>query len=294
MSSKQTYIFIDGSYFCFHRYYSLITWWKNANPEDIEALNDPYQNEFFVEKFRKTFIDNVKKIPKALNISNSIKPKIIVGKDCKRENIWRNEFYPNYKATRANGNEDGFMGGPFFKMAYEDNLFLEAGAHKIIKHPRLEADDCIAISVKYLLENEPESMIYIITSDKDYLQLAQERVKLFDLSFKDLTEQKSCYKNAECDLFCKILTGDVSDNISSVFPKCGPKTALKYFNNRELFEKKMEESNAFKDKYELNKKIIDFNCIPEYLVNEFIESMINECDILNGSYIMIEPVAGNK
>lgn len=294
MSSKQTYIFIDGSYFCFHRYYSLISWWKNANPEDIEALNDPYQNEFFVEKFRKTFIDNVKKIPKALNISNSIKPKIIVGKDCKRENIWRNEFYPNYKATRANGNEDGFMGGPFFKMAYEDNLFLEAGAHKIIKHPRLEADDCIAISVKYLLENEPESMIYIITSDKDYLQLAQERVKLFDLSFKDLTEQKSCYKNAECDLFCKILTGDVSDNISSVFPKCGPKTALKYFNNRELFEKKMEESNAFKDKYELNKKIIDFNCIPEYLVNEFIESMINECDILNGSYIMIEPVAGNK
>lgn len=294
MSSKQTYIFIDGSYFCFYRYHSLITWWKNAYPEDVDVLKDPYQNEIFVEKFRKTFVDNIKKIPKSLNLDKSLKPIIIVGKDCKRENIWRNEFYPNYKATRANGSEDGFMGGPFFKMVYEDNLFLEAGAHKIIKHPRLEADDCIAISVKYLLENEPESIIYIITSDKDYLQLVQERVKLYNLSFKDLTEQKSCYKNAECDLFCKILTGDVSDNISSVFPKCGPKTALKYFNNRELFEKKMEESNAFKDKYELNRKIIDFNCIPDYLVNEFIESMINECDILNGSYIIIEPVAGKK
>jgi 5'-3' exonuclease len=293
MSSKQSYIFIDGSYFCFYRYHSLITWWKNAYPEDVDVLKDPYQNEIFVEKFRKTFVDNIKKIPKSLNLDKSLKPIIIVGKDCKRENIWRNEFYPNYKATRANGSEDGFMGGPFFKMVYEDNLFLEAGAKKIVKHPRLEADDCIAISVKYLLETEPESMIYIITSDKDYLQLAQERVKLFNLSFKDLTEQKSCYKNAECDLFCKILTGDISDNIPSVFPKCGPKTALKYFSNKELFERKLEESNEFKDKYELNRKIIDFNYIPEHFVNEFIETMINECDILNGSF-MIEPMVCKK
>jgi hypothetical protein len=57
-----------------------------------------------------------------------------------------------------------------------------------------------------------------------------------------------------------------------VFPKCGPKTALKYFENRDLFEKKLQESEVYQTKYELNKTIIDFNCIPEELVKEFMDS----------------------
>jgi 5'-3' exonuclease len=272
MSINPTFIFIDGSYFCFYRYHSLLTWWKNAYPEQSDVLLDPYQNQQFVEKFKKTFVENVAKIPKSLKLDKSDKPIIIVGRDCKRENIWRNEFFPNYKGNRANGSEDGFMGGPFFKMAYEEQLFIQGGARSILKHPKLEADDCIAITVKHLLKEYPACNIYIITSDKDYLQLAQERVHLYNLAFKDLTEQKSCTGDSSCDLFCKIVTGDVSDNIPSVFPKCGPKTALKYFENRDLFEKKLLESNAFQTQYELNRRIIDFNYIPEELVNEFMNS----------------------
>jgi 5'-3' exonuclease len=272
MSTNPTFIFIDGSYFCFYRYHSLLTWWKNAYPEQSDVLLDPYQNQQFVEKFKKTFVEYVAKIPKSLKLDKSERPIIIVGRDCKRENIWRNELFPNYKGTRANGSEDGFMGGPFFKMAYDEKLFIQGGARSILKHPKLEADDCIAITVKHLLNKYPACNIYIITSDKDYLQLAQERVHLYNLAFKDLTEQKSCTGDANCDLFCKIVTGDVSDNIPSVFPKCGPKTALKYFENRDLFEKKLLESNAFQTQYELNRKIIDFNYIPEELVNEFMNS----------------------
>ena len=52
-----TFIFVDGSYYCFYRYYALIQWWKNAFPD--EPLNDPYQNEIFVEKFKKTFVENL-------------------------------------------------------------------------------------------------------------------------------------------------------------------------------------------------------------------------------------------
>jgi 5'-3' exonuclease len=274
MPSHSTFIFIDGSYFCFYRYHSLLTWWKNAYPEEIDVLQDPYQNEKFVEKFKKTFIDNIKKIPKNLKIDKSIKPFIIVGKDCKRANIWRNELFPNYKANRANGPEDGFMGGPFFKMVYDEKLFTQGGACAILKHPKLEADDCIAISVRHLLETYPNCNIYIITSDKDYLQLAQERVQIYNLAFKKLTDQKSCTGDPKCDLFCKILTGDPSDNIPSVFPKCGPKTAIKYFNDRDLLYKKLQECESYKDTYELNSKIIDFNNIPEDLVEEF---MTNKC-----------------
>jgi 5'-3' exonuclease len=267
LNPTQNFIFIDGSYFCFYRYHSLLTWWKNAYPEEIEALNDPCQNETFVSKFKKTFVENVAKIARNLKVSN---PVIIVGKDCKREHIWRNALLPSYKATRTN--DDGFMGGPFFKMAYDEELFIKGGARAVLRHPRLEADDCIAITAKQLLTTHPMCNIYIITSDKDYLQLASDRVHLYNLAFKDLTQQKSCTGNAECDLFCKIVMGDKSDNIPSIFPKCGPKTALKYFNDRELFNKKLEESDAFKTQYELNRKIIDFNYIPEELVIEFMNS----------------------
>ena len=264
---KKTFIFIDGSYFCFYRYHSLLTWWKNAYPEIV--LDDPFLNEQFVAKFRKTFVDHVQNLRKNLGIPKDVKPTIIVGRDCKRENIWRNELFPNYKATRANGKEDGFMGGPFFKMVYQDNLFIEGGAKAILSHPTLEADDCIALSVKHVLQKHPSCEVYIITSDKDYLQLAEPRVHIYNLGFKKITDQKSSTGSAECDLFCKIVMGDISDNIPSVFPKCGPKTALKYYENKEEFQKRLESSNTFIAQYNINKKIVDFNEIPRLLTNEF-------------------------
>jgi 5'-3' exonuclease len=267
--SNPTFIFIDGSYYTFYRYFSLITWWKNAFPEN--PLTDPFQNETFVEKFRKTFVETLEKIPKNLGIS---KPMIFVGKDCPRETIWRMQLFADYKANRANGQEDGFMGGPFFKMVYEEKLFQAAGAKAILKYPTLEADDCIAISVKRILEMYKECNIYIITSDKDYLQLVEPRVKIFDLKYKNIAEQKSSTGNAKADLFCKIIMGDSSDNIPSCIKKCGPKTAIKCFENPEYFEDRLKKENAY-EAYERNKKLVDFDNIPENLVNEFINTNIN-------------------
>jgi 5'-3' exonuclease len=164
-----TFIFVDGSYYCFHRYYALQQWWKNAYPD--EPLENPYQNEKFLEKFKKTFVENLEQIPKKLKIhKDPVKPILIVGKDCKREHIWRNNLFKNYKSNRL---QDGFMGGPFFKMAYEEELFQKGGAKTILKHPHLEADDCIALSVKYLLKKYPECRIYIITSDRIQIRNAK-------------------------------------------------------------------------------------------------------------------------
>ena len=64
--------------------------------------------------------------------------------------------------------------------------------------------------------------------------------------------------------------GDISDNIPSVFPKCGPKTALKYFDNKELLDKKLAENEIYRNNYALNNKMVDFNNIPDDLVKEFI------------------------
>jgi 5'-3' exonuclease len=73
--------------------------------------------------------------------------------------------------------------------------------------------------------------------------------------------------------------GDISDNIPSVFPKCGPKTALKYYADQVEFQKKLNSSDAFMSQYNTNKKIVDFNEIPVLLQNEFFtncEAVINE------------------
>jgi 5'-3' exonuclease len=268
-----TFIFVDGSYYNFYRYFALLQWWKNAYPD--EPLDDPYQNEKFVEKFKKTFVDNLLQMPKKLKINKNINPIMIVGKDCKRENIWRNDIFPKYKATRANGTEDGFMGGPFFKMAYQDELFQKGGAKAILKHPKLEADDCIAISVKHLLNKYPDCHIYIITSDRDYLQLNAKNVDLYNLTYKNIAENKSSTGNSKDDLEIKIIMGDISDNIPSVFPKCGPKTAQKCIEDKDFFKKKMADNSDYYKQYELNKKLVDFNNIPEELVNEFMTSIKN-------------------
>jgi 5'-3' exonuclease len=274
-----SYIFIDGSYYCFYRYYALLTWWKLSHPD--EPLIDPMLNLEFVDKFKQSFVKHIKLMPKKLGLAKNIHPIIIVGKDCKRENIWRNElcteshlFSGEYKGTRPK--KDGFMGVQFFTMAYRENLFAEGGATATLFHPKLEADDCIAISIKNLLEKSPSSKIYVITNDKDYLQLAEERVELYNLTYKKLTEQKTCSGNPKLDLFCKIIMGDPSDNIKSVFKSCGHKTTLKCFEDKDFFEEKLKEENAL-DKYKLNKTLIDFNEIPETLVAEFL-SLNNNLD----------------
>jgi 5'-3' exonuclease len=258
------YLFIDGSYYCFYRYYSLLNWWKNAYPD--EKLDEPFENAIFVEKFKKTFVEHLQVIPHKLKIKN---PIMVVGKDCKREDIWRSKLFPGYKENR---HHDGFKGKPFFSMAYNDNLFELGGAKATLKQPFLEADDCIAISVKYLRDKYPECQIYIITSDKDYLQLSASNVHLYDLAFKNITENKSSTGDSKKDLEIKTIMGDKSDCIPSVFPKCGFKTAQKCIEDAGFFEKKMNANPEYYVQYELNKKLIDFNNIPDDLVEEFVKT----------------------
>ena len=56
-----------------------------------------------------------------------------------------------------------------------------------------------------------------------------------------------------------------------IFKKCGPKTCEKYYENKELFLEALTKESEAQEKYTLNKKIVDFNEIPETLVNEFLE-----------------------
>ena len=95
--TNQTYILLDTSYFIFYRYYALIGWWKLAQP-DIE-LGNPIENEVFVEKFKKTFTEKLKEIPKKIKVKEY---KLLAALDCPRQDIWRNSYYEKYKETKVN------------------------------------------------------------------------------------------------------------------------------------------------------------------------------------------------
>jgi 5'-3' exonuclease len=256
------FLLVDASYFCFYRLYAIYQWFKLAKPGEI--IENPVNNKTFMDKFEKTFIQKFQEIPLKLNIEN---PIIIVGKDCHRKDIWRNSLFENYKSNRDYTN---FKGGPVFKKVWENNLFKKAGAKLILHHPKLEADDCIAIMSKHVINMYDDAKVWIITSDMDYLQLASDKVEIFNLKFKDLTLSKNAFKDSDKDLFCKIVSGDKSDGIPSVFKKCGIKTAEKYWNNKQLFQEKLAENEEARKQYELNKRLVDFREIPKDLIEEFL------------------------
>jgi 5'-3' exonuclease len=214
--------------------------------------------------------ETLEKIPKKLNLLNNGIPLIFVAKDCKREDIWRMSLFSEYKATRDNGKD--FKGGPFFKMVYEEGLFEKGGAKAILKHINLEADDCIALSVNYLLKKFDSCQIYIITSDQDYLQLVRHNVHLYNLMYKNIAENSM---EPKINLETKIIMGDKSDNIPSIFPKCGKKTTQKCIEQPVFLQKKLNENKEYLKNYELNKQLIDFNNIPENLCTEFIKSLMH-------------------
>ena len=274
MNENKSYIIIDGSYFCFYRYYAIINWWKHAK-KDVELPN-PIENEDFVNMFRRTFIFKIQQISKKLKIDN---PIIIVAKDCHRKDIWRMKYLDTYKGTRAK--DDKFLGGPFFKMAYknetDNGLFKEAGAKAILFHPKLEADDCAAMAAKWLLKENPTCNITIITSDTDYMQLIRPGIKIYNLNYKTVNTEKNSFGDPERDLFYKIVAGDKSDNISSIFKRGGKKKIMKCYDDKEYFKNLLINEYGSEEigvaAVRKNRMLIDFNEIPLDLKRQFMNDL---------------------
>ena len=270
LNEKTNYIFIDGSYFIFYRIFSTLTWWKNANADKDPLADKPIlENSLFMDKFNKTFANTLANLSTHLSIQGQ-NNHVVVARDCPREDIWRTALFPAYKGTRVRKPGQENIIRDLFKYVYRENLFLlGTTSEKILFHPHLEADDCIALSVRALAESKSWDHIFIIASDKDYLQCASPgRIFIMNLAFKNIAECKSSHDNPECDLFCKIVMGDTSDNISSVLKKCGPKTAMKCWQDRAYFQTRLEKESA-QEKYQLNQTLVDFRNIPDDLVKEF-------------------------
>lgn len=257
------YLFIDGSYYIFYRYFALCQWWKNSHPD--EPLELPSKNDEFVLKFKNMFNKKLDELIKKLKLKPCV---VYVGKDCTRGEIWRVKHYGEYKKNRVNNTDIGY----FFEMVYKEKMFEKWNSATVLSYNNLEADDCIALSVKHInsLSDGTVSNMTIITSDHDYLQLLNDNVTIYDLKYKNILECKNVFDDPKKNLEIKIIMGDKSDNISSTFTKCGIKSAIKCIENPEYFKKKVD-----RDIYNLNKLLIDFNSIPKELKDGFYKMFVD-------------------
>ena len=246
----KNYLFIDLSYFIFYLYYAKKKYLQCQQLETTDLIN----NEYFMSLFNN-FDKKLEEIKKKLKLKDDI--KIIFAKDCKRNDIWRNELFPEYKKSRKVNNEIG----EFFIHTYNNIIHK----YNYISVDKCEADDIIGVLTKELYK---DNKIYIITGDMDYLQLLyNENIQIYDLKYKSFREKSIGYKD---DLLKKIVLGDSSDNIPSIHKKLGAKTVEKYLNNREQLENKLKDP-LINQQFMLNKKLIDMDLIPSNFIKNILQ-----------------------
>jgi 5'-3' exonuclease len=127
----------------------------------------------------------------------------------------------------------------------------------------VEGDDIIGISCM----ERPNQSHLIIASDHDYLQLTSDKIIQFDVGNNHIEFKPDKFGfdslTTKQFLLCKILQGDKSDNIPSVFNKCGPKTAGKLVRDTTLLKEKLNGDQCAMRQFKLNTKLMDFNHIPK-------------------------------
>ena len=253
--NKNNIILIDCSYYVFHRYFATYRWFSFQNID--VSVDEITNNDVFITAFYKHINNDIKKICKKWNTN---KNNIVFCLDCQRTEIWRNDIYNTYKATRVQKNN-------FNKKIFSIfNDYIKTLDFKHISQDRLEGDDVIYLSQK-MIKNQLELLkindidIIIITNDNDFLQLVDTQVLVYNMQFKELV--KRGYNNPKIDLLFKAIYGDKSDNIQKIGAGITKEKALMLSNMQDGEREKYIKDNGYEDKFRLNMMLISFENIPK-------------------------------
>ena len=259
-------VMIDGGYMLHYRFHAAVLWWKRAKE------TDPRTDPQFLTEFRRLFADKTKeicrKLHKAASGQKALDPSnTIIAFDCRLKDVWRRRLFAEYKGTR------GTTPGPINELYGGDGgvasiLTDQPPWCAVWQHPNLEADDCIAIGAQAIQARNDGTRVTIVTSDTDYLQLASPSISIVTCKLTPVASTKNSTGDPRLDLAVKILRGDKSDNIPSVFKGCGPKTALRLAMHAEELNAKLADP-AVNEVYARNKTLIDFTEIPPALRDGF-------------------------
>jgi 5'-3' exonuclease len=266
--NKNNIVLIDSSYYVFHRYFATYRWFSFQNID--VSIEDIVNNDVFITAFYKHINNDIKKICKKWNTN---KDNIVFCVDCQRTEIWRNDIYNTYKATRTQKNN-------FNKKIFSIfNEYVNSLNFQYISQDRLEGDDVIYLSQKMIksqlevLKNNDINII-IITNDNDFLQLVDKRVKVYNMQFKEL--MKRGYNDPKIDLLFKAIYGDKSDNIPKIGSGITKEKALMLSNMQDDERDKYIKECGYQDKFILNMMLISFENIPK----EYTEIFSNNVKII--------------
>ena len=169
----------------------------------------------------------------------NIKPtRVIICFDGKGGSQRRRKIFPDYKANRKPTQKlnRAYQAGGGSLTDQQENMKMQLG--RLINYldtlpvtcmsiENIEADDAIAYITQQVL---PESRHFIMSSDKDFLQLVDDRIGVWSptkkkMYFKDDISEEFGISSVNY-LMYRVLSGDKSDNIPGI-PGVGLKSLLK-------------------------------------------------------------------
>lgn len=205
---------------------------------------------------------------------NMIRPtRTIIVFDGKGGSNRRRKIYPEYKQNRRTkyrvNRSNSFASQDDEKMnmimqiqrvvEYLDNLPVT-----VLSYDNIEADDTIGYVCRQVLT---DSQITIMSTDKDFLQLANGRIKIWSPTKKKMYDENSVLEeygiSSHNYIWYRVLDGDKSDNISGV-RGLGLKTIQKklpFLSENRIVEmdEVLNELPEHKDTIELNYKLMQLS-----------------------------------
>jgi hypothetical protein len=181
------------------------------------------------------------------------KPDLVVFACDHEQEYWRKTIFPDYKAHRLDSELKQ-------KIRQVIHNFKTENAHLCLEHPGCEADDVI-----YALCAFTDFRVTIVSSDGDFEQLINERVRVFNpmqCQFRRVSTHLAF------ELFVKCIRGDKSDNIPSVMPMVTRKRLQDAFRSPDpiaVLEQHDRLDSQLREKYERNRLLIDLSCLPDGL-----------------------------
>ncbi len=215
--AKGRLFLIDGNSFCYRAYYAI----PSLSTSRGEPTNAVYG---FITMLRK--------------LLNEEKPDYLAICFDRKEPTFRHGRFKDYKAHRKPMPDDLIQQMPVIKE------FCQAYAVPQYEMPGYEADDLIGTLAR---RGEKEDLdVFIVTGDKDALQLVDERIRVYNTHKEGLIydEEKVIERfdglGPEKIVDVMALMGDASDNIPGV-PGIGEKTAIRlireYGSVEEIYKK---------------------------------------------------------
>ena len=216
-NSQKPLVLVDGSSYLFRAFYALPSSLTSPDGMQTNAIHGVLN---MLDKLRKDYQ------PEHMAVIFDAKGK-----------TFRNDMYPDYKATR-----------PPMPDELRDQIaplheIIEAQGYPMIVMPGVEADDVIGTMSKLY-----EGDVIISTGDKDMAQLVDDQISLINTmsnSFHDRQGVIDKYGVAPERIKDYLaLMGDTADNIPGV-PKVGPKTAVKWLAEHDSLANIMKNADSF-------------------------------------------------